>query len=57
MQNKGAQRLFNGKVYFLFDWCASKSEAEAEAKALRQDTARWFVRVIKAGSGYHIWRR
>ena len=53
----GSQRMFNGKVYFLFDWCATKREATKEASQLRRGKHKWFVRVVPAGTGYHIWRR
>jgi len=51
------QRVFGGKVYFLFDWCATKEEAAKEAMELKTGTPGWFVRVVPAGEGYQIWRR
>lgn len=54
---KGSQRIFNNKVYFLFDWCSTKREATRQASQLRKGKDKWFVRVVPAGSGYHIWRR
>ena len=51
------QRKFNGKVYNLYDWCATKREAVKEAKELRKSRQKYQVRVVPAGTGYHIYRR
>jgi len=57
MARQVPQRVFDGKVYFLFDWCFNRKEANIEAKQLRCSKEKWFVRVIPAGTGYNIWRR
>ena len=51
------QRLFGGKVFFLFDWCQTKEEAKKEARELGAGIPKWFVRVVPAGDGFQIWRR
>ncbi len=48
-------RRFDGNVYSLFDFTFNKREAKKEAKELRAKGKR--VRVIPAGTGYHIWVR
>lgn len=63
MSRRVTQRIFGNKVYFLFDWAATKREAVAEAKKLRKGgkpksgNPSWFVRIVPAGDGYQIWRR
>ncbi|MGR3295992.1 MAG: hypothetical protein ACUZ8A_07185 [Candidatus Bathyanammoxibius sp.] len=48
-------RTFDGKVYSLFDFAFTKAEANSEAKSLRKKGK--LVRVVPAGTGYHIWAR
>ena len=48
-------KTFNGKLYRLFDFCFGSAEAKSEAVGLRKEG--WLIRVVPAGSGYHIWRR
>lgn len=56
-EGMGTYRKFGGKVYKLFDWCASKEEADAELRELRDEG--WLARRIipSSGEGYMIYRR
>ena len=48
-------KVFGGRRYIVFDWCATKREAVAEKKA--QQKVGKSVRVTKATEGYIIWIR
>ena len=50
-------KQIGGRNYFLFDFCFTQEEARKEAAELRACKDHWFVRVVPAGEGYHVWRR